>query len=236
MPQNTTTDHFYHGEVTVIQPRKGFRFSVDAPMLADFLPHSKHPALEVGTGSGIISLLALHQNKFPRIQGIDIQPEMVELARMNAEKNGMSDRFTVQEGDFLKSDLSGIRTIFSNPPYLKKNLGRKSPNPQIQVAKAEETITLEGLLRKCREVLGDPGEVYLVYPFDRFEELERLLPAIGFHMGKLRMVHSFKDGKAERFLVQCSTRAVNQEILEPLIMFEKKGVYTQEMEMIFSGK
>jgi tRNA1(Val) A37 N6-methylase TrmN6 len=53
-----TLDTFYRGRIRVLQPKKGYRFSVDAPLLADFIrTRAGDEALELGTGSGIISLL-----------------------------------------------------------------------------------------------------------------------------------------------------------------------------------
>ena len=61
----TTTDTFYHGKVIIKQLKKGYRFAVDSPILADFLPRSSRPALEIGCGAGVISLLALQQKNSP---------------------------------------------------------------------------------------------------------------------------------------------------------------------------
>ena len=60
VPENVTKDTFYNGRVIVCQNKKGYRFSVDAPILADFLPYDPTgKALEAGTGSGIVSFTAM---------------------------------------------------------------------------------------------------------------------------------------------------------------------------------
>jgi len=77
-----TSGFFYKKKVIVFQRKKGYRFSVDSPILADFLPFSPNDnALEIGTGSGIISLLALYKNKFSFIYGIEIQNKLSRLAK-----------------------------------------------------------------------------------------------------------------------------------------------------------
>ncbi|MEI6614720.1 MAG: hypothetical protein WCL37_07465, partial [Chrysiogenales bacterium] len=95
----TTTDAFYHGKVVIKQLKRGYRFAVDSPILADFLPHSHAPALEIGCGVGVVSLLALHLKKFPAITGVEIQEPLYRLAVDNAQANGMTEKFLVIQGD-----------------------------------------------------------------------------------------------------------------------------------------
>lgn len=67
-----TKDYFYKKKVIILQRKKGFRFSVDAPLLAHFLPsHPSEEALEIGSGCGIISMLALYKRKFAKIYGLE---------------------------------------------------------------------------------------------------------------------------------------------------------------------
>jgi tRNA1(Val) A37 N6-methylase TrmN6 len=223
----------------VCQREKGYRFSVDAPILAGFLPYlPAETALEIGAGSGIVSLLALYKKKFSAISGIEVQPSLSELATMNAEKNRLAHRFAVTTGDFneVYRDFTGVRHVFSNPPYFATNRGRLSPNPEIRDAKTETRLTLEQVLVKSYEILGKEGNLYLVLPFARFNETMELAQKTGFFCGRLRQVFSFKDGRQERFLVQLTNYNVSSKTLSPLIIFKDKGIYTEEMERILSGE
>jgi tRNA1Val (adenine37-N6)-methyltransferase len=233
-----TKDFFYKRKVIVYQRKKGYRFSVDAPILADFLP--KEPAaeaLEVGTGSGIISLLALYKKKFAQIHGLEIQPGLSQLAELNAEKNGFSRYLHISTGDFktVSREYQGIRHIFSNPPYYEITRGRLSPNHEIRHAKAETRLTLSQLLQTAKRILGEQGSLYLVLPFDRYAHLNALIPETGFFVSRFRRVFSFKDGKEERFLIQLTNYDVSPEEMPPLIIFKEKGVYTDEMDTILTG-
>ena len=98
-----TKNYFFKGKVIVYQRRKGYRFSVDAPILADFLPClATQKALEVGIGVGIVSLLALYKKKFSYIYGIEIQSSLSELAELNIEKNDFLDMvFTISDEEAI---------------------------------------------------------------------------------------------------------------------------------------
>ncbi|MDQ1350785.1 MAG: tRNA1Val (adenine37-N6)-methyltransferase, partial [Acidobacteriota bacterium] len=203
-----TQDYFFKKKVIIFQNKKGYRFSVDAPILADFLPSLPgEEALEIGTGSGIISLLALYKNKFAKITGVEIQESLFQLALLNAEKNKFSQRFQPVYGDFNRNyrDFTGVKTIFANPPFLETGKGRLSPTEEIRDAKMETRLTLNDLLIKSRAILHESGSVYLILPYYRYNDLITRSRKTGFFPRLIREVFSFKDGKPERFLVQLTT-------------------------------
>ncbi len=233
-----TENYFYKRKVIVCQPKKGYRFSIDAPILADFLPFApSQKALEIGTGSGIVALLALYQNKFATIYGVEIQETLSHLASLNAKKNGYTENLTVITRDFkeIYQDFSGIHHIFANPPYFETHRGHLSPNAEIRDAKSETRLTLKELLRYTHAILDRNGTLDLILPYARYKETMDSAAKIGFSPTRLREVFSFKDGKPERFLVQLSSNTLSLEKLPPLIVFKEKGVYTEEMDKILTG-
>src|SRR5512136_1885386 len=97
--EGETLDTFYRGRIRVLQAKKGYRFSVDAPLLADFIrTRPEDEALELGTGNGIISLL-LSVKPFRHVKALEIQPGLADLARRNVGLNGLGGRIEVAEGD-----------------------------------------------------------------------------------------------------------------------------------------
>lgn len=233
-----TKDFFYKRKVIVNQHKDGYRFSIDAPILADFLPiYPDEEALEVGTGSGIVSLLALFKQKFAIIHGLEVQPSLARLAKRNAGENGFSKTFRVKAGDFNRvcSNYKGIRHIFSNPPYYEVNRGRMSPNPEIRDAKSETRLTLSQFMETSASILGKNGSLYMVLPYDRHGQFMELTHGFGYSLAKHRRVFSFKDGKEERFLVQLTNYDVSPVELPSLIIFQTPGVYTDEMDKILTG-
>lgn len=236
--EEITPDYFFKRKVIVRQHKKGYRFSIDAPMLADFLPVlPDSDALEVGTGSGIVSLLALYMKKFNTIQALELQPQLSRLAAGNARENGFSQSLNIVTGDFNKvhANFTGIMHIFSNPPFYETNRGRLSPNPEIRDAKSETRLTLKQLISLAYATLGVNGSLYLVLPYDRYSQTIDIAAKTGFHITRFREIFSFKDGKPGRFLIQLSNYNVSCETLPPLIIFKEKGIYTEEMNRILVG-
>jgi tRNA1Val (adenine37-N6)-methyltransferase len=233
----TTTDTFFHGKVVIKQLKKGYRFAVDSPILAHFLPRAAAPALEIGCGVGVVSLLALQLKKFPAITGIEIQEPLYRLAVDNAQANGMSGRCRVIHGDFVRihAGLTSVRTIFCNPPFFKTSQGHVSPDPTIRLARFEVTLTLDELLRCSAAVLAPAGRLCLIFPYARQQELLDSAAAHGLHPEKIRCVQPFADAPPDRFLAQLERRTVRCRREKPLVIFREKGIYTPEMEKILSG-
>ncbi|MBU4404280.1 MAG: methyltransferase [Candidatus Aminicenantes bacterium] len=233
----TTSDTFYHGKVIIKQLKKGYRFAVDSPILADFLPGSRSPALEIGCGAGVISLLALEQKKFPAVTGIEIQDVLYRLAVENAAANSLSDKFHVIHGDFkrIHPGIQNVQTIFCNPPFFKTGQGRVSPDPTIRLARFEIALTLADLLSGCAAILAPQGKLCLIFPFSRQKELLAEAKAHGLYPAKMRLLHPFADSVPDRLLVQLKKTERSCRIEEPLVVFKVKGIYSPEMERIFAG-
>jgi tRNA1Val (adenine37-N6)-methyltransferase len=233
----TTPDTFYHGKVVIKQLKKGYRFAVDSPILADFLPRSPWPALEIGCGVGVVSLLALQQKKFSRITGIEIQEPLYRLAVANSLANGLGERFQVIHGDFntVCTRFENVQTIFCNPPFFKTDHGHISPDPTIRLARFEIALTLNDLLRCSAAILAPAGSLSLIFPFSRRKELLDEAAAYGLYPVKICSVQPFTDGPPDRFLVRLEKSKAPCREEPALVIFKARGVYSPEMEKIVSG-
>lgn len=238
LPDGASADHFYRKKVVVYQKRKGYRFAVDAPILADFLPFCGDAALEIGCGSGIVSLLALYLGKFPKVTGIEIQEDLSRLAGRNAEENGLAQRFHVVHADFreIYSAFRGIALIYSNPPFAPLGRGRMSAVAEVRMAKFELALSLRDILEKSSAILAPKGSLILIFPFLRYNELLAHAGRIGLFPEKTRLVKPFEHREPDRVLVQLGRGMGRPRESEPLVVFREKGVYSDEMNRILEGK
>jgi len=238
-----TKNFFYNKNVIVYQGKKGYRFSVDAPILADFVANSKDKtALEIGCGSGIISLLLIYKNKLKYIYCYEIQKRLSDIANLNLRENKFEKRikiinsnFMIETGQGLDFNKQKFDIVFSNPPFYTVKKGRVSSNQETAIAKFELKITLSALLEKVRSILSKNGDFFLILPYDRLDETRKLSKDFGYSIVKKRNILSFAGGKEERFLIQLANNMDDKISFteeEPLIIFKEKGVYTDEMKEI----
>jgi tRNA1Val (adenine37-N6)-methyltransferase len=232
-----TLDSFYHGQVRLIQKKMGYRFSVDAPLLADFIEtRPGETLLELGAGNGVIFLL-LSRRPFLRITALEIQPGLAALARRNVLLNGLAGRIIVLEED-LKAYKPGeaFDVVFSNPPYIRKKGGHLSLSAEKSAAKHEIHCDIFDIMQAASRALKRSGRCYIVYPAARRPDFDRAREAGGLKTRKFRLVHS-RAGEAPRWLLaECDFSAVEPSELPPLFVYGEGGAYTPEMERIFRGE
>ena len=111
-------------EVTpaVLTPRPETEHLVDEALaLIRELPRGRLRILDLGTGSGNISVSLAVNAPASEITAVDISPEALEVARRNAENNGVEERISFLEGDLFDALPPGgapFDLIVSNPPYI----------------------------------------------------------------------------------------------------------------------
>ena len=76
--------------------------------------------LDLCTGSGCVAVSTLKNTKNTRATAYELVPETAELARRNAQRNGVTDRLRVKILDLMSSipEESGVYAVLSNPPYV----------------------------------------------------------------------------------------------------------------------
>ncbi len=237
--RDETQDTFYHGRILVNQKKRGYRFAVDAPLLADFIQTKKtDKCLEFGTGCGIVSLL-LSIKPFLHITAVEIQESLVELARRNVQLNNLGNRIRVVHADFL--DFSPARkfdVIFSNPPYIKVQTGRLSATPEKLIAKHEVKCDILGIMKKTAELLKKKGRAYLIFTAKRMQEFNQAVAGAGLRVKTSRLVYPRKEASPNFLLSECSFLPSDKETrnLPPLVLFDDSGEYTPETKEIFAGR
>jgi tRNA1Val (adenine37-N6)-methyltransferase len=231
-----TLDPFFDGSLQILQKKKGYRFSVDAILLSQFISLRKgEKAIDLGTGCGIVPLLLAKATKAHSFVGIEIQRELAELARRNVALNRLDEHITILHRDFktLKGVFSpgAFDVVFSNPPYRKRLAGRVNPIPEKAIARHEIKGTLDDLIKMAAYLLPAKGRCYLIYSASRAVDLLFTLRRCNLEPKRLRFVHPKKKEDAKFMLVE-SVKASGTElkIMEPLVISESTPPLFRETE------
>lgn len=232
-----TLDTFYHGRIQVLQKKKGFRFSVDAPLLADFIQtQGSDELLELGTGCGIISLL-LSCKPFKHITALEIQDSLADLARRNVLLNHMEKKITVLNEDFRTfKALNKYDIVFSNPPYIKEKTGHLSRSIEKSVAKHELKSDIFSIMAKTSEFLKKKGRAFFIFPQKRKKEFLRAVEKNNLQIHSTRFIHPRSQSQPNLFLTQCGFTKESEKCFPPLFLFDEDDNYTHEAEEIFAGR
>ncbi len=235
--EDETLDSFYHGRILVLQKKKGYRFSVDAPLLADFIRTSpSDEILELGAGSGIISVL-LSIKPFRHITAVEIQESLADMARRNKKLNKLERKISVVQEDMRRFQPGKkFDVIFSNPPYIKKGEGHLSLSLEKSIAKHELACNIFDVTGKTAELLKPEGRAYFVFNAKRMEDFLEALKASGLRLKSIRFVSPRKEEPPNLFLAECRFSAKSLTELPLLLLYDDKGHYTEEAERIFRGR
>ena len=231
-----TLDPFFDGSLQILQKKKGYRFSIDAILLSQFISLRKgEKAIDLGTGCGIVPLLLAKATKTHSFVGIEIQRELAELARRNVALNRLDEHITILHRDFktLKGVFSpgAFDVVFSNPPYRKRLAGRINPSPEKAIARHEIKGTLDDLIKMAAYLLPAKGRCYLIYSASRAVDLLFTLRRCKLEPKRLRFVHPKKKEDAKFVLVE-SVKASGTELkmMEPLVLSESTLPLLRETE------
>ena len=230
-----------HG-IKILQKTRGFRFGTDAVLLSHFArAWTRDRILDMGCGTGAIGLMMAARLPEANITGLEIQPDMADMARRSVELNGLSHRVRIVCGDLRDArELLG-RCVFDavvmNPPYTRMGSGPVSDQNTRALSRHQLTCTLEDMADAAFGVLRNGGKLSVVYPADGIYELMDACVHARMMPKKIRMVQH-AVGRAPKLMLLEAVREGKRgvEWLPPLVLCEADGSYTPEAYQIYYGR
>jgi len=219
-----TLDTFFNGSLQILQKKGGYRFSIDAVLLSQFIKIRKsEKAIDLGTGCGILPLLLSQTTKAHSFVGVEIQKELVHLAKKNIVLNHLQHRILILHQDFNKLQETfppgSFDVVFSNPPYRKYLTGRINPILEKAIARHEIKGTLEDLISTASYLLPPKGRCYLIYPASRIVDLLVGLRNKKVEPKRLQLVYPRLDEGAKLILIEAvKSSGVESKILPSLVI------------------
>lgn len=225
----------------LIQKKNGFTFGTDAYLLYAYM--KKRPgglAVELGAGSGIVSLLALTREKFSHVHAVEVQPAFAALIEKNARENRLSDRLTLHGRDLREMKAADIGreadVVFANPPYMKNGNGKKNLSEEKNAARHE---VFGGILDFCQaasRLLRHGGSFYLVYRPDRLSDLMAALRQSSFEPKRMTFVHADAFHAPSFVLIEAKKGGgVGLYLTKPLLLCHEDGSSTEEIRFIYEN-
>ncbi len=226
------------GVITVCQPGKGHRFTIDSILLADFCRiKPKDRVLEPGAGTGVVSLLLAKKYTHSLLYPVEVQDDLVSLCKENGKNNNLQNLMSIR-CDLRKLDQTvapaSFDVIVANPPYTKEGTGRKSMHAGRRIARQDLLGDIECWL-DLRKFLKERGRYNLIFPASRAAELLSLLRERRIEPKRMRHVHPREQEPASLILVEAvKTAGTGLTVLPPLFVHAPDGSYSKEMRSIYA--
>lgn len=226
----------------IIQSKHYFSFSVDAVLLANFIKlPKKRPFkyMDFCTGNGVVPI-ALSARTSQMLQGVEIQEELVEMARRSIQLNQLEQQIEIIHEDINQlgrpNQLYDI--ISCNPPYfLKENSKEIHHLTSHQLARHEVALTLDQWVKKASIMLKDKGRLFIVHRPERLDDLTETLLKHQFSLHRLQFAYPKAEANANIVLIEAIFRGGRQgvKIEPPIVIHNADNSYTSQMEEIYFG-
>jgi tRNA1(Val) A37 N6-methylase TrmN6 len=237
-----TDDSLFGGRIRCKQHGSGYRFSLDAVLLGNFI--SVRPGekiLDLGCGTGIVALILAYRWPSCQLTGLEIQPDLVKLARENVVQNNWQERIQIVQGDMrqIGTCMDGGRfdMVVSNPPYRKTGTGRMNIEPEQLVARHETMADVTSVVKAAAWALKNKGRAAFIYPAARGAAILYELRKQGLEPKKMQAVYSYPGSSATLLLIE-AVKGGGEElaILPPFYVYQAPaGEYSPEMAACYRG-
>ena len=223
-------------DLRLIQNKEGLTFGTDALLLAGYASTRAKRALELGAGTGIISMLILSRAKAERVTAVEIQDEYARLIERNAELNSLSDSLTVECGDIRDLSSNGeYDLVFTNPPYMRTDTGRINASDKKAIARHEVFGGIGDFTKAGARALKFGGTFLAVYRTDRLIDLTDAMRKSGIEPKRMTFVHADKESEPSMVLVEGRRGGkAGLKVTRPLFIYKTKdhADYTDDMNYI----
>jgi tRNA1(Val) A37 N6-methylase TrmN6 len=213
-------------------------FGTDALLLAAYIDKKYTTAIELGTGTGIISMLLLTRQKVDHIIALEVQEEYANLTQSNARLNNLSDRLTVVHTDLREYNAKECELLFTNPPYMKNNSGKSNMSSKKNIARHEVNGTIDDFCIHGSRMLKFGGTFAVVYRQDRLSELMHAMHSASLEPKRLTFVHADFGSAPSMVLVEAKKGGkCGLKVTRPLIIYTsvEHKEYTDDYNFIMDN-
>ena len=238
--QGERVDDLQNGFFVIQDPEK-FCFGMDAVLLSGFAKIKKgEQVLDMGTGTGIIPILLKAKTPGQHFTGLEIQEECAKMASRSVRYNGLDSDIDIVCGDIKEAaeifGAASFHAVTCNPPYMIGQHGLQNPYMAKAIARHEILCTLEDVVSQAARVLKDRGRFYMVHRPFRLAEIFQALTKYKLEPKRMQLVYPFVDREPNMVLIEALKGGNSRITVEkPLIVYEKPGVYTDEILKIYGS-
>lgn len=240
LKENERLDCLLKEQLEIIQNDEVFSFSTDALLLGHFTDLRKRDkVMDLCSGNGVIPLL-LSDKGTHEIDAIEIQPQLVDMAKRSIQHNGLETRIRMYEMDLREVQQtfkpSSYNVVTCNPPYFKTIQTHQHQKEAHKIARHEIMCTLADCVNAAKHLLKQGGRLVMVHRAERLMDVLFEFRQHQIEPKRLTMVYS-KQGKAAHAIIVEGRKAGNPglDIAPPFHMYETNGDYTKEMSAIYYG-
>ena len=241
LKENERIDDLEFKNLKIIQNKDGFCFGIDSILLTDFAKNIKQNSkvIDLGTGTGIIPILLYGKTKNTKFVGVEIQPEVAEMADRSVKLNLLENNIEILNMSILelskKYNRGSFDVVTTNPPYKKINTGVINENNKKLISRHKITASLDDFIKTASFLLKDLGEFYMVHRPDRLVDIFYSMRKNKIEPKKIKFVYPNKNKKTNLVLIKGIKNGKQfLEFENNLYVYNEDGNYTDEILKIYN--
>jgi tRNA1Val (adenine37-N6)-methyltransferase len=224
---------FYFKEFTIDQDKTAMKVGTDAVLLGAWCSLKTCPdtILDVGSGTGLVSLMLAQRSDAETIDAVEIDPNAYEQSVSNFEKSDWSDRlfcYHCSYQDFseeMKEEDEEYDLIISNPPFYNDNF--ETNDTSRNTARFTSALSFKELLESTSKILSDSGVFTIIIPFKEEVTFVSLAGKYKLFLNRVCRVRGTDNSEIKRSMLEFSFHL--KELEETTIVIEKgRHEYTKE--------
>lgn len=225
-----TESKFRFKQFEVSQAQCAMKIGTDSILLGAWvrLPEQGR-ILDIGTGTGILSLMAAQRTSSVAITALEIDKNAALQACENTAQSPWHDRISVLNEDFTLwagSCEEKYECIISNPPYFEQSL--LSPDAARSVARHTETLSYAQIFDFSRKLIQKHGSLNLVLPANLLERTNETAQLYGWGITRLTYIRTTSRKNAKRVLCEWQQHHHTPCTPSTLTIHIDGGAYSQE--------
>lgn len=222
---------FAFKKFNIKQDKCAMKVGTDAVLLGAWVnPTDSRKILDIGTGTGIISLMLAQKSKAD-ITAIDIDKESTEQASVNVAESAFKDQIKVRHTSFqdlVRGTGHKFDLIVTNPPYFIDSLKNQAETSR-KTARHADLLPFEDLITGVKKLLDEKGKFCLILPKNEAAIFRKMAELKGLYLSKLLRIRTRLEKDSEkRHIMQFEFK--ESEFSESTLVIEEDSHrnYTQE--------
>ena len=223
----------------IVQNVDGYGFTSDSVLLANFVKTKRQDlCVEIGAGSGVISILVAHKEKPQKIIAFEIQKKVAELANQNVLLNGMEKQIQIANNKIQNFkqyvDVGSVDVVFSNPPYFKFDKKVCGENDERVISRFDKELSISDLFATASKMLKFGGKMFFVHSAERVAECFDAMQENNIAPKRIYFVHPNQRKNASVFLCEGVKGGKSSVIvMPPLFTNDLDGNYIQTIQKLY---
>ncbi len=218
---------FHFKQFSITQDGCGMPVSTDGVLLGSWFSADKaERILDIGTGTGLVALMAAQRFPDATIDAIDINSEAIRAAQYNITQSPWHQRIQLQQTDVLNPNfVTDYDVVVCNPPYFTS--GETAQNQARATARHTVSLTHENLIDRCSGLLNVCGRASFILPFNEGTAMIEYALTLGWFLSRYCAVRPTPAKPVSRLLFELSKEKTEPEAKQELTI-QQQGKYSDE--------